>query len=160
MGKKRTAEQASRGPAQINNRRARYDYEILDSVEAGVVLAGSEVKSVFAGRASLTDAYCEVLEGEMWLMACDIEPYAFTSAWPPERRRDRKLLLHRREIDLIGRRAQEKGLTLVPLRIYFKNGRAKVEVALARGKRQYDKRRAIGERETRREIDRALRERE
>lgn len=160
MGKKRPAEQASRGPAQVNNRRARFDYEILDTYEAGVVLVGSEVKSIFAGRVNLTDAFCEVREGEMWLLQCDVEPYAFATAWAPERRRERKLLLHRREIDLISRRSQEKGLTLVPLKMYFRDGRVKVEVALARGKRQYDKRQAIGERETRREVDRALKERD
>lgn len=154
MAKKGSKEEP-KGPASIQNRRARYDFEIVDTWEAGVALAGSEVKSIYHGRANLTDAYCQVKGGEMWLMNVDVEPYSHAvAAYAPPRRRDRKLLLHRKEIDLIERKAQEKGLTIVPLAIYFKNGRVKVEIALARGKRQYDKREAIAKKETRRETER------
>lgn len=147
------------GPATVQNRKAFHDYEILETYEAGLVLLGSEVKSVFRGRAHLTDAYCEVRDGEAFVVGVDIEPYEFSSAFAPDRRRDRKLLLHRREIALIGRRAREKGLTIVPLKLYFRNGKAKLEIALARGRRQYDKRERIAKEEERRERDRALKER-
>lgn len=142
------------GPARIHNRRARFDYEILDTVEAGLVLVGSEVKSVYKGRANLTDAYAKVANGEMWLVNMDIEPYEHSAHFAPDRRRDRKLLLHRREIDTLARRTQEKGLTLIPLALYFKNGKAKVEIGLGRGKRQYDKRESIAKKETQRETER------
>lgn len=143
------------GPATIQNRKARYDYEIIDSFEAGLVLVGSEVKSLFLGRANLTDAYCRVLQNELWLVNLDIEPYDHSSHFTPERRRDRKLLMHKKEIRLLERKAQEKGLTLIPLKIYFARGKAKVEVGLGRGKRKFDKREQIAERETRREKQRA-----
>lgn len=152
---KKAAKAENRGPATIQNRRATYDYEILDTYEAGIALVGSEVKSLYQGRANLTDSYVQILNGEAWLMQADIEPYAFTTAFAPDRRRTRKLLLHRKEIDLINRRAQEKGLALIPLRIYFKNGRAKVAIGIGRGKREYDKRDSIMAKETRREEDRA-----
>jgi SsrA-binding protein len=142
------------GPATIANRRARFDYEVLDTYEAGIALVGSEVKSLFLGRANLTDAFCQVLRGEMWLIGMDIEPYSHASHFLPDRRRDRKLLLHRKEIDLIERKSQEKGFALIPLKVYFKNGRVKVEIGLCRGKKQYDKRTQIAERETRREMER------
>jgi SsrA-binding protein len=145
----------SKEPGQIQNRRARFDYAIEDSVEAGIVLIGSEVKSLFLGRAHLTDAFCRVMNGEMWILNMDIEPYEHSSHFQHERRRDRKLLLHKKQIDTMARKAQEKGLTLVPLKVYFTRGRVKVEVALARGKAQYDKRIKIGEQETRKEIERA-----
>jgi SsrA-binding protein len=141
-------------PRQIQNRRARFDYAIEDTVEAGIALIGSEVKSVFLGRAHLTDAFCRVINGEMWLLNFDIEPYEHASHFGHDRRRDRKLLLHRRQIEVLARKAQEKGLALVPLRVYFNRGRVKVEVALARGKAQYDKRVKISEQDTRREIER------
>lgn len=155
MAKAKGKEQPS-GPKSIENRRARYDYEILTTYEAGIALAGSEVKSLFLGRANLTDAYAQVKNGEMWLFEFDIEPYAFAHHFKPERRRDRKLLLHRKEIDLIARRMQEKGLSLIPLKVYFKNGKVKVEIGLGRGKREYDKRETIKKSESRREIDREL----
>jgi SsrA-binding protein len=142
------------GPKSLSNRRARYDYELLQTFEAGIVLAGSEVKSLFHGRGNLADGYCKVQNTELWLVNLDIEPYEHSSHFQPDRRRERKLLLHKREIELIQRRSQEKGLTIVPTRIYFKNGKAKVEVALARGKREYDKREQIAGDEARREMER------
>lgn len=157
MGKRKADSKSVSGPARIQNRRAHFDYEILERYEAGMVLQGTEVKSLYQGRANLTDAYCEVREGEIWLREADIEPYDHATHFQHERRRDRKLLLHKREIRLISRRSQEKGLTIVPLAIYFKNGKAKAEIALARGKRQYDKRRQIAkedERRTREQISR------
>ncbi len=120
------------------------------------MLVGSEVKSLYLGRLNMTDAYCAVSNGEMWLYNLDIEPYAHSSAYTPERRRDRKLLLKRKEINLIERKSLEKGLTIVPIKIYFNiRGRAKVLIALARGKREYDKRQKIAEQDTRREMERA-----
>ncbi len=140
-----------------SNRRARHDYEILDTYEAGMALLGSEVKSLRAGRADLKDGYGEVRDGEMWLVGVYIAPYDFARGGGHEPERARKLLLHRREIDRIGGRLAEQGLTLVPLRIYFKEGKAKVELGLARGRRRYDKRQALREREQRREMERATR---
>ncbi len=147
------------GPAAVNNRRARYDYEIMDSSEAGIALVGSEVKSIYAGKVNLADAFCRILNRELWLMNCDVETYSHSSAYSPDRRRDRKLLMHRKEIDLLERRSLEKGLSIIPLRMYFKNGRVKVEVGLGRGRREYDKREAIEKKETRRELERARSER-
>lgn len=147
------------GPATINNRRARYDYEIVDSYEAGLVLIGSEVKSMWLGKVHLTDAYCHIRSGELWLCEMDIDPYEKSSHFRPERRREVKLLLHKKEIDLLQRRSQEKGLTIIPLKLYFKRGKVKAEIALARGKREYDKRHKIAEKETRREVERARSER-
>jgi SsrA-binding protein len=139
----------------IRNRRARYDYHVLDTFECGMVLAGSEVKSIRAGRANLQDAYARVEDGEVWIHGMHITPYEFSRAeLEPTRRR--KLLLHGKEIDSLARATGEKGVTLVPLRVYFKDGRAKVELAVAKGKRSYDKRRAIAERDAKREAQRAL----
>lgn len=140
---------------RVDNRRARFNYNIIESLEAGIVLQGSEVKSLFHGKANLTDAYCLVREGEMWLVNLDIEPYDKASVFQHERRRDRKLLMHRSQIENLARKSQEKGLALVPLAIYFKNGRAKAEVGLGRGKAEYDKRHSIAEKDTRKEIERA-----
>lgn len=120
-----------------------------------MVLVGSEVKSLWLGRASLTDAYCTIKGSEIWLVNLDIEPYANASHFQHERRRDRKLLMHRKEIDLLARRTQEKGLALIPTKVYFNHGRAKVEVGLGRGKRAYDKREQIAKDEARREVERA-----
>ncbi len=158
MAKKGAAKE-NKAPATINNRRARFDYEILDSFEAGIALVGSEVKSVYLGRAHLTDAFCRVLRREMLLINFDIEPYDKAGSFAPERRRDRKLLLHRKEIETIDRKSMEKGLTIVPTRVYFKNGRVKVEIALARGKAQYDKRHKLAQDEERREMERVRSER-
>jgi SsrA-binding protein len=139
----------------IRNRRARYDYHVLDSFECGIVLAGSEVKSIRAGHANLQDGYARVENGEVWLHGMHISPYEF-SPGDLEPVRPRKLLLHRRQIDELTRATAEKGVTLVPLRVYFKDGRAKVELGVAKGKRNYDKRRAIAERDAKREADRAM----
>ena len=139
-----------------SNRRARHDYEILETVEAGIALAGSEVKSLRAGKVQLRDSFGRVQNGEVWLHGVHVSPYVFATGFgavDPDR--PRKLLLHRREIESLGARVAQQALTLVPLAIYFKDGRAKVELALARGRRNYDKRHAIAERDARREADRA-----
>lgn len=141
------------------NRRARHDHEILEVYEAGLVLTGSEVKSLRDGQANLKDSYATPRDGEMWLVGCHIAPYAFSRLGGHEPERERKLLLHRREIDRIGSKLAEKGLTLIPLRIYFKSGKAKVELGLAKGKRSYDKRQTLKAKEQKREMDRALRHR-
>jgi SsrA-binding protein len=143
----------------ITNRKARHDYLIMDSWECGIVLLGAEVKSIRDSRANLLDAYARVEDGEIWMYGMHVSPYAFSRGdIDPVRRR--KLLLNAREIVEISQRTQEKGLTLIPLRVYFKDGRAKVELGLARGKRAYDKRHAIAERDANRETQRALKERQ
>ncbi len=144
-----------RGPATIQNRKASFDYEFIETHEAGVALVGTEVKSIYLGRANMTDAYCDIKDAELWLKQLDIEPYEKSSHFVHDRRRDRKLLMHRREIDLLKRKSQEKGLAIIPTRIYFnERGRVKVTIALARGKRQFDKREAIKKKDTRRELER------
>jgi SsrA-binding protein len=142
-----------------SNRRALHDYEILDRFEAGIVLSGSEVKSLRGGRGSLSEAYGRVQGREVWLEGMHIPPYeqGEKRGYDPIRRR--KLLLHRNEIERLIGKTQERGLTLVPLRVYFSHGLAKVEVGLGRGKRQFEKRQATLEREHRREMDRAARRR-
>ena len=142
-----------------SNRRALHDYEILDRFEAGIVLTGSEVKSLRGGRGSLSEAYGRVQGGEVWLEGMHIPPYeqGEKRGYDPIRRR--KLLLHRNEIERLIGKTQERGLTLVPLRVYFSHGLAKVEVGLGRGKRQFEKRQTTLEREHRREMDRAARRR-
>ncbi len=149
------SEKKETAPKVLQNRRARFDYELLQSFECGIVLAGSEVKSIWRGKVNMTDSFCQVKERELWLINLDIEPYENATQFQPERRRDRKLLAHRKEIDLIERRSKEKGLTIVPTKIYFSKGKVKVEIALARGKRQYDRRDQILRDETRREAERA-----
>ncbi len=139
--------QDQKGPASISNRKAGFEYELLERWEAGLALVGSEVKSLYLGRASMVDAYVRIVNDEAWLYSFDIEPYVFSTAWRPERRRDRKLLLHKAEIRLIQRRSEEKGLALVPTRVYFKGRKAKVEIALARGKKLYDKRESLKEKD-------------
>jgi SsrA-binding protein len=140
------------------NRKAHHDYHILDTIEAGIALRGTEVKSLRAGRVNLKDSYAEVRGGEMVLVGVHISPYETGNRFNHAPERDRKLLLHRREILRFGVKARDKGLTIVPLRLYFKGGRAKVQLGLARGKRAYDKRAAIADREARRDLDRALKE--
>ena len=145
-----------------DNRRARFDYELLERVEAGVVLTGSEVKSARAGHVQLGQAYADIRDGEAWLVGASIAEYAQATAQGGSDHRadrDRKLLLHRREIDSLHGKVREKGLTLVPTRMYFKDGRVKVEIALARGRERADKRRVIAERDAKRQMDRALRRR-
>jgi SsrA-binding protein len=139
------------------NRQARHRYHLLESWEAGVQLTGTEVKSLRDGKAQIKDGYAAVRDGEVWLHNVHIPPYAPASRENHEPERSRKLLLHRREIDRLVGRTREKGLTLVPTRLYFTGGRAKVEIALGRGKDLADKRHAIKERELKREMDRARR---
>jgi SsrA-binding protein len=139
----------------IQNRKARHDYFVLDSYECGIVLAGSEVKSIREGHANLQDSYARIQDGEVWLHGMHILPYPF-SRLELEPVRPRKLLLHRKEIETISRDSAEKGITLVPLKVYFKDGRAKVDLALAKGKRSYDKRRVLAERDAKRETERAM----
>jgi SsrA-binding protein len=138
------------------NKKARYDYAIEDTYEAGIVLQGTEVKSLRAGRASLVDGFCEVENGEVFLHQVHIPTYAEGTWTNHEVRRRRKLLLNRVEIDKIDTKIREKGFTLIPLAMYFKDGRAKVEIALARGKKSYDKRQAIATRTAKREAEIAL----
>jgi len=140
------------------NRAARHRFNLLDKVECGIVLTGTEVKSLRTGGAQLKDAFATVRDGEVWLHHMHIPPYqpAFHDNHAPER--DRKLLLHRREIERLVGRTKERGLTLVPMRVYFSGARAKVELALAQGKDRFDKREAIKEREMRRDMQRALRD--
>jgi SsrA-binding protein len=139
----------------ITNRKARHDYLVLDAWECGIMLAGPEVKSVREGRANLQDSYARVEDGEVWLYGMHVSPYSY-SRMDLDPVRKRKLLLHHKEIVELERGTAEKGHTLVPLRVYFKDGRAKVELALARGKRAYDKRQAMAERDAKREAERAM----
>ncbi|HUP68318.1 MAG TPA: SsrA-binding protein SmpB [Acidimicrobiales bacterium] len=137
------------------NRKARHDFEVLDTVECGIVLQGSEVKSIRAGKVQLREAYARVEDGEVWMLGAHVAPYAFASGFgghDPERRR--KLLLHRRQIDDLAERIKKESLTLVPLSVYFVDGRAKVELALARGRKNYDKRQAIAARDAARDVER------
>ncbi len=138
------------------NRRARFDYTFEDEFEAGLVLTGSEVKSLRAGNAQFKDAYGLVRGGEAWLVGMHIAPYDMARHGGHEPERERKLLLHAYEIDRIAGRIREKGLTLIPIKMYWKNGRAKVLLGLGKGSRQYDKRQKIRARETKRETDRAM----
>lgn len=134
------------------NRKARHDYLIEDTFEAGIVLTGSEIKSIRAGQVNLRDGYAALRDGELWLLNAHIAPYHQASYENHEPRRERKLLMHRREINRLTGKLQEKGLTLVPLQLYLKNSRAKVELGLARGKKLYDKRQAMRERDDQRQI--------
>ncbi len=140
------------------NRQASFRYTLLDKLEAGMVLTGTEVKSLRGGKAQLKDGYAALKDGEVWLYNVHIPPYANASRDNHEPERPRKLLLHKAEIERLIGKTREKGLTLVPTRIYFSGGCAKVEIALARGKDRFDKREAIKERETKRDMQRALRE--
>ena len=140
----------------VSNRKARHDYSILDTYECGLVLVGTEVKSLREGKASLADAFATVDDGEVWLRNVHIPEYTqgtWTNHMP---RRTRKLLLHRREIEKLIGKTKESGLSLVPLSMYFKDGKVKVEIALARGRKSYDKRQALAERQAGREIARAM----
>ncbi|MCG5431489.1 SsrA-binding protein SmpB [Mycobacterium sp. MYCO198283] len=150
---------ADKGPARqvvATNRKARHDYSILDVFEAGIVLLGTEVKSLREGRASLVDAFATVDDGEVWLRNLHIAEYHHGTWTNHAPRRNRKLLLHRREIDTLIGRTREGNLTLVPLSLYFLDGKVKVELALARGKQAYDKRQDLAKRDAQREVTRAL----
>lgn len=142
-----------------NNRRAYHDYFIDDKLEAGLVLTGTEIKSIREGRVNLRDGYVRITDGEAWLTNVHIAPYEQGNRYNHEPLRDRKLLLHRDEIASLIGRARQRGYTIIPLQLYLKRGRAKIELGLARGKKQYDKRASIAEREAQRDIDRALRSR-
>lgn len=142
------------------NRRAAHDFYLEDRYEAGLVLCGTEIKSVRAGMVNLGDGYVQPKDGELWLINVHIAPYEPAGRYGHEPRRPRKLLLHRREINRLLSRVVERGYTIVPVRLYLKDGKAKVEIALARGKRKYDKREAMARKDTQREIDRVLKERE
>ena len=138
------------------NRKARHNYEVLDTLECGIALVGSEVKSMRQGHASLDEAYARMDGSEVWLVGLDVPEYSFANVQNHVTRRRRKLLLHRREIRKFASQAYEKNLTLVPLKIYFKRGRAKVLLGICRGKKQFDKREALKKRATQRDMDRAL----
>lgn len=139
-----------------SNKKARHDYHILDTHEAGMVLTGSEVKSLRMGRASLVDAYVFIDNGEAWLDAAYIPEYLNGSWTNHAPRRKRKLLLHRHQIDKLFQKTRDGGMTIVPLQLYFKDGRAKVEIALAKGKKEYDKRQTLREKQDKREAERAI----
>jgi len=138
----------------VNNRKARHDYHIIDEIEVGLVLKGSEVKSLRSGKGSLADAYARIRQNEVWLIGMNIPVYEKAAIEQEDPTRDRKLLLHRREIKKLIRRVEEKGVTLVPLRLYFKNNLAKLMLGIARGKRQYDKKVEIAKRDAKRDLDR------
>jgi SsrA-binding protein len=141
------------------NRKARHEYQFHDTYEAGLVLKGSEIKSIRAGRVSLQEGFVLFDGGEAWLVNVHIAQYDPASQQNHEPKRRRKLLLHRREIERLQSRAQEKGYTVVPTKLYLKDGRAKVEIALARGKKLYDKRQTMAKRDSKRQVERALKER-
>lgn len=141
------------------NRRARRDYSIVERIEAGIVLTGTEIKSVRAARINIGDSYAQVRNGELWLYNLHISSWGAAGPWNHDPIRTRKLLLHRAQVTQLGRLTSSKGLTLIPLRMYIKNHHAKLEIALAQGRRRYDKRQVIIRRETEREINRALRNR-
>ena len=143
-----------------DNRKARHDYFIEETYETGIALTGTEVKSLRAGRANLKDSYAQVVNGEMFLFNMHISPYEQGNRFNVDPVRPRKLLLHRSEINRLFGKVTQQGLTLVPLKVYFHKGRAKVELALARGKKIYDKRSAMAERDAKREMERALRGKE
>ncbi|HEY64221.1 MAG TPA: SsrA-binding protein SmpB [Caldilineae bacterium] len=140
------------------NRKAYHDYHIEETIEAGIVLTGTEIKSIREGKVNLRDGFAIIRDGEVWLLNVHIAPYSGGNRMNHEPKRERKLLLHRREINRLAGRVQEKGWTLVPLRLYLKDNIAKVELALVRGKRQYDKRQAIAKREAEREMRRSIKQ--
>lgn len=154
-GKAQATKQPS-GHVVLVNRRAYHDYEILETFEAGIALVGTEVKSIRAGRVNLQDAYCKVEDGEVWLYNMHISPYSHGNRYNPDPVRPRKLLLHKWEIHRLMGKAEMKGLTIVPLKIYFRRGYAKVEIAIVRGRKLYDKREAIAERDRQREEERLM----
>lgn len=157
MAKKKSSGDAKKTGASIVNRRARFDYAFEETLETGIVLVGSEVKSIFNGLVNLTDSFCKIENGELWMYEADIAPYEKSSVFAPDRRRKRKLLAHKKQIETFERKSLAKGFSIIPSKVYFNaRGKVKVEVALGRGKKQYDKRAQIQEREQRRELDREL----
>jgi SsrA-binding protein len=158
-GGKKPASDNGATQAICRNRRALHDYEVLDKLECGIVLTGTEVKSLRHGQSSLEDAYAKLENGEVWLIGGEIPEYVMANRFNHKPKRPRKLLLHRREIARFADKAEQKGYTLVPLRMYFKDGRAKVELAVARGKQQHDKRESQKQAEAQREIRRVMADR-
>ena len=153
----KSTRQGAGARAVATNRRARHDYDILETFQCGIALKGGEVKSVREGKVQLKDSYARVSDGEVWLVGVHIAPYSYAGSFDaPDPERPRKLLLHRAEIDELAGRTAQESLTLVPLSVYFKDGKAKVDLGLARGRRNYDKRHAIAERDARREAERAI----
>jgi SsrA-binding protein len=160
MAQRKKQDGASDGIKMIcRNKRAMHEYNVFDALECGLVLTGTEVKSLRDGSASLEDAYAKIMNGEVWLMGCDIPEYAMGNRLNHKPKRPRKLLLHRREIAKFAGKASERGFTLVPLKLYFKEGRAKVEVAVARGKQVHDKRQDQKKAEAQLEIRRVMKDR-
>jgi SsrA-binding protein len=151
-----TQKPAVREPS-VDNRRARFEYEFLERFEAGIALTGTEIKSIRTGQISIAEAYARVRDGELWLLGMHVPPYKEGSFSNHEPTRPRKLLMHRSEIDRLAAKASEKGYTLVPTRLYFKRGKVKIDLALARGKKLWDKRRETKEREAKREMAREVR---
>lgn len=146
-----------KSPVQIRNKKASFLYNFIDTYTAGMVLTGTEIKSIRAGKASLVDSFCYIDKGEIWVQGMNISPYFYGSFANHEAKRERKLLLNRREIRKLAEDAKTPGLTIVPLLVFIdKNGRAKMDIALARGKKEYDKRQTLKEREDKREMDRAV----
>ena len=160
MARNRKAQTDEEGIKLIcRNKRAFHEYAIGDRMECGIVLTGTEVKSLRDGTANLEDAYAKIEDGEVWLLGSDIPEYSMAHRMNHKPKRPRKLLLHRREIGKFAGKASEKGFTLVPLRMYFREGRAKVELAVGRGKQSHDKRESVKAKEAKREMDRAMRKR-
>ena len=157
--RKDTSSEKSEQRVIAQNRKARHDFEVLETLECGVALVGSEVKSLRIGKLSLEEAYGRVRDGEVWLLGSDIPEYTFANRLNHDPRRPRKLLLHRREIKKFAHRAHEQGLTLIPLKMYFREGRAKVLLGLCRGRKTFDKRESLKKKEMQRDIQRAMRRR-
>jgi len=156
MAGKKASSETTNTKVLCRNRKASYEYELFDRMEAGLVLTGTEVKSLRTGKAQLEDAYAKLEGGELWLLGCEIPEYALGTHNNHKPKRPRKLLLHRREIEKLGGKATQKGFTLVPLQLYFKEGKVKVELAVARGKQYHDKREALKTADAKREIERAM----
>jgi SsrA-binding protein len=156
MGKGDKSKDEPREPVVARNRRARHQYEIMDTIEAGVVLVGSEVKSLRAGHASIEEAYARVEDGQVWLIDCDIPELPQASRFNHKPKRPRKLLLHRREVEKFAGEAKQRGCTLIPLKLYFRRGFARVEIALARGRKLHDKREALKKADAQKEMKRAV----
>ena len=164
-GKTKAAAPAKKGDEEAikivaRNRRARFEYDLIESFEAGIVLTGTEVKSLRNGKASMEEAYASVDREEVWLYGCDIPEYLQANRMNHKSKRPRKLLLHRQEIDRLSTKASERGLTIVPLKIFFKKGMAKVEISIAKGRKLFDKREAMKKQDAKRDIDRASRGRD
>jgi SsrA-binding protein len=155
-----SAATARRGHRVVtSNRRAYHDYEILETVEAGIVLTGTEIKSIRDGKVTISEAYARIEHGELWLIGSNVAPYTHGNRANHSPDRPRKLLVHRRELSRLRAAVEQRGLTLVPLRLHLKQGLAKVDIGVARGKKLYDKRASEAERQSRRDVDRAMRER-